>query len=382
MSYVCRVFLLLVCYSVVTRIMKESITVRTKALKDGTRSIYLDMYVDGVRKYEFLKLYLIPEKTREDRQTNAETMKLVNAIKARKLVELQNGRFGFRTQTSDVGFFDLIELLIERHRQQGRDGTAQVWTNALKRLHDYERNNLIKVSAINSRWIEGFKTYLDKAQTRHGQPLGINTQASYYRVLRATINFAYKEDLIGTNPIKAVQAVRPTETERVFLTVDEVRLLANTPCKSEPLKRAFLFSCLTGLRRSDIDRLTWEQVQQGDFCRIVFKQKKTHGLEYLDIAPQAVSLMGERGEGRIFDLPCKEVANRILKRWAADAGIHKSYGFHAARHTFAVMLLNQGVDIYVVSKLLGHRELKTTQIYAKVLDKSKQAAVSNLPSIL
>ena len=70
-----------------------------------------------------------------------------------------------------------------------------------------------------------------------------------------------------------------------------------------------------------------------------------------------------------------------LKRWALAAGITKNLTFHCARHTFAVMMLDLGADIYTVSKLLGHRELSTTQIYAKVLDKNKQAAVNLIPSI-
>jgi len=150
------------------------------------------------------------------------------------------------------------------------------------------------------------------------------------------------------------------------------------------VRRAFLFSCLTGLRRSDIERLTWGDVQQqGDFVRIVFRQKKTRGQEYLDITPQAVAYMGERQaeDVRVFPLPDVKYANAHVKTWAQAAGIEKHITFHCARHTFAVLMLDIGTDIYTVSKLLGHREISTTQIYAKVLDKNKQAAVLKIPQI-
>ena len=172
----------------------------------------------------------------------------------------------------------------------------------------------------------------------------------------------------------------------MYLTIEEVQKLAQTPCEYPQIKAAFLFSCLTGLRRSDVLRLRWGDVyQQGEFTRIIFRQKKTDGQEYLDITAEAVELMGERGkpEEYIFtDIHSPACTNNTIKLWVARAGIPKDITFHCARHTFAVMMLDLGTDIYTVSKLLGHRELSTTQIYAKVLDKTKQAAVSRIPNIL
>jgi site-specific recombinase XerD len=125
--------------------------------------------------------------------------------------------------------------------------------------------------------------------------------------------------------------------------------------------------------------------QQGNFTRLIFKQKKTGGLEYLDINQQAVDLMGSRGQSDDFIfsdmLPDMDCTNKTLQSWMYRAGIDKKITFHCGRHTFAVMMLDLGTDIYTVSKLLGHRQLTTTQIYAKVLDKNKQNAVSRIPCI-
>lgn len=147
-----------------------------------------------------------------------------------------------------------------------------------------------------------------------------------------------------------------------------------------------MFSCLTGLRRSDILALTWGEVfEQGEFTRIIFKQVKTKGLEYLDLTPEAVELMGKRRKpsDKVFEgIHSPSITNQAIRRWCFDAGIKKDITFHCGRHTFATMMLDLGTDIYTVSKLLGHKELSTTQIYAKVMDKNKQAAVLKIPSIL
>jgi integrase len=131
--------------------------------------------------------------------------------------------------------------------------------------------------------------------------------------------------------------------------------------------------------------MTWSEVrQQGEFTRIVFKQKKTGGQEYIDINPQAVEYMGERGEPdeRVFkDFKYSAKTARHLQLWAEAAGVEKQITFHSARHTFAVMMLDLGADIYTVSKLLGHKEIQTTQIYAKVMDKNKQKATMLIPQI-
>ena len=128
------------------------------------------------------------------------------------------------------------------------------------------------------------------------QGLSQNSKASYFRKLSACINHAYDERIIAVNPLRGIEGFKDAEVKRDYLTLEEVRKLAETPCRYPVLKRAFLFSCLTGLRKSDIQKLLWGDVQKfGEFTRIIFKQKKTGGQEYLDISPQAEKYLGERG---------------------------------------------------------------------------------------
>ena len=118
--------------------------------------------------------------------------------------------------------------------------------------------------------------------------------------------------------------------------------------------------------------------------RIVFRQKKTKGLEYLDITGQAVRYMGQRGKAdeRVFaGLKYSAWHNLALREWCLKAGITKHITFHCGRHTFAVLQLSLGTEIYTVSKLLGHRELKTTQVYAQIMDEKKREAVNRIPEL-
>lgn len=377
--------------------IKEPIRIRQKKLANGNISLYLDIYIGGKREYEFLKLYLIPEKTREDKEKNRQTMQLANSIKSKRIVEYQNGEFGFKSAYKpDTLFFDYYKAMCEkRHGNPESRGNWGNWFSCLHHLKKYEKNEKITFEDITPEWVQGFHDYLDNEacawthdyrKKLKDKPLARNSKLSYFNKLRACLNQAFEDRIIPINPCRGIDNFKAEEGTRMYLTIDEVRKLAQTDCEYPRIKDAFLFSCLTGLRRSDVLRLTWGDIhRQGEFTRIIFRQKKTDGQEYLDITPQAADLMGEPKDPKnhIFeDIHSPSCTNKAIQEWVYEAGIRKKISFHCARHTFATMMLDLGTDIYTVSKLLGHRELSTTQIYVKVLDKNKQRAVSNIPNIL
>jgi integrase len=154
-------------------------------------------------------------------------------------------------------------------------------------------------------------------------------------------------------------------------------------CKNELMKKAFIFACLTGLRFSDIQKLKWSEMQHsaelGHYIRFV--QQKTKGSETLPISDEAYNLLGAKGaqpEVVFPDLIYSDSRNADLYRWMVKAGIEKHITFHCARHTYATLQLTLGTDIFTVSKLLGHRHLKTTQIYANVIDEKKTVAANKI----
>ena len=180
--------------------------------------------------------------------------------------------------------------------------------------------------------LERFVIFPDEIHISHSMRTLINK--GKYDV---TINQAFDERIIPINPLRGIEGFKAAEVKRDYLTLEEVRLLAATPCRYPILKRAFLFSCLTGLRKSDIQKLTWSEVQKfGEYTRIVFKQKKTGGQEYLDITPQAEKYLGERGNPDDFvfvGFTYGSWTSLELQRWSLTAGLKKNLTFHCGRHS-------------------------------------------------
>jgi len=350
--------------------MKQSVRLRQRKMPSGNISLYLDIYHKGVRSYEYLHLYLSPNK--KDKEKNRETMMLAEAICAKRLVEVRNGQYGFSSPVS-VSLRDYVQRIIDTKK-----GSTQRRYDALNNiLNGYCRPSMM-LSDITPAWFSAFLTHLGK------QGYARNTLAVYVSTMRYIINQAHREGLLPTNPIANIKGVGYEETNRTYLTINEVRKLAKTPCPNEVTKRAFLFGCLTGLRNCDIRALTWADVHDQDgYTRIIYRQHKTHGQEYLDISAQAAALMGDRGKDAdaVFPMMSWSSVRKQLTAWGKSAKIPKHVTFHTSRHTFAVMMLSV-TDIYTVSKLLGHRKLSTTQVYAKVLDKAKREAVDNMPDLL
>lgn len=196
------------------------------------------------------------------------------------------------------------------------------------------------------------------------------------------MNRAVDDEIIETNPAKRVKIAKVKEVKREFLVEDEVKKLADTECRYEVLKKAFLFSCLTGLRWSDINKLVWSEIlREGDKWKIVFKQQKTEDIQYHYISDSAKELMGEPSDDseRVFiGLQYSSYMNTALSQWMLRAGITKNITFHCARHTYATLLLSKGVDLFTVSKMLGHKEIRTTQVYANILNEKKIDASDKL----
>lgn len=354
-----------------------------KRNQGGMTSLYLDYYHKGKRKTEYLKLYLEPNpKTKEEREVNKKTQQLAETIRAQRQIEIQNGVYGFRDNEKLKGnFINYIELLTEKRKDS--KGNYGNWDSMLKHLKTYIPMD-ITFAEVDRKFVQGFREYLDKdAKTKSNQNLSQNSKYSYFNKFRAALKQAVKDGIIPTNPSEGVEAFKQGEPQREFLTLEELQAAVQAECEIPQMKTAFIFSCLTGLRWSDINKLRWSEVQysneMGYYIR--FRQKKTKGAETLPISEQAFSLLGERQDKdeRVFKgLRYSAWHNLKLQQWMMRAGISKTITFHCARHTYATLQLSAGTDIYTVSKLLGHRELKTTQIYAKIIDQQKKEAANRI----
>ena len=386
--------------------LKEPVRIRFKQLSNGNQSIYLEYYtgdvirkenyVGGKRKYEFLKLYLIPERTREDKAKNEATLALAKAIQSKRIVEVQNDAHGFQnTNKSKVNLLDYLENIGKQSAEQGSRNYARTVLNTVRALKLF-RGDYIAFRDVDKEFLSEFTDYLrqmPKASKygvlKAGGRLSNNSVVSYYGTLRTAINRAYKEGIITVNPTKEfdfASKVRQEPSRREYLTLDELKTLINTECRHEIVKRAFLFSCLCGLRVSDIRKLRWCDLQRsGGRVRIEITMQKTKEPLYLPISDEALKWLPERGEANdsdfIFPLTHEGTVNDTLQHWAKVAGITKHISFHVARHTHATMMLTLGADLYTVSKLLGHKNIATTQIYAKIVDKKKEEAIGLIPNL-
>src|SRR6185369_9599090 len=191
--------------------------------------------------------------------------------------------------------------------------------------------------------VEGFRDYLLYGNiTKSKTKLAQNSAHSYFNKFKAALNKAFASKLIEDNPAKRVKGIQADESKREYLTFEEVKRLSETDCRYPYLKNAFLFSVLTGLRWSDINKLLWSEIQHSDKngWAIIFRQKKTKEQEYLPMTEQARELLGTEGnpEGRIFTgLKYSAYMNVELTRWIMKAGITKNITFHCARHTHATL---------------------------------------------
>jgi len=344
-----------------------SIAIRKKKLADGSVSLYLDIYQHGKRQYEFLNLYLTKE-----RLSSKETLLLARSIAAQRQLEIQNSEHGFIPQfKKKANFVQYFERLTS-------DKPHRSWKSTLKILREFT-NGQIQFSAISGEWLEELKRFI---LTKVSQ----NSGHLYFQKIKTALNQAVKDNILLNNPSQHVPQIKMQETHRVFLTIDEIQKLAATACRHPDVRRAFLFCCYTGLRFSDVKALTWANIRDDS---IDFRQQKTQGMEYLPLPAVAQKILYmKRGAqvlpvqtNKIFSLPDQSTTGEHLKKWCKEAGMTKRITFHTSRHTFATLALSQGADLYTVSKLLGHKDISTTQIYAKIVDQKKKDAVALLPDI-
>lgn len=350
-----------------------SVKLRQKKAAKGRISLYLDIYHEGQRHYDFMKLYLEKGTDSTTKALNKGTLLLAETIKAKRQIEINHSEYGlipkFKKEADFVEYFKTIG--------QRKDRSVNVWKNTLNHLKTFTGGK-VAFKNINERWLEKYQDYLLKQVSR-------NSAHTYYSKIKAALNHAVRDKIIQSNPCKRVQNIRKVDTEIQFLTFEEIQVLYRTIAKTESGKevaRMFLFGCFTGLSLANLETLTYEQIE-GE--RVKYFRTKTEKWIYIDLNKTALSLIGntlnKELSAKIFNTPKRRHATRLLKNWGKQAGIKKSMHYHIARHTFATLSLTSGVDLYTVSKLLGHKNLSTTQIYAKVIDSVKRQAVDALPQL-
>ncbi len=376
--------------------MATKVTLRLKPISKNRHSLYLDFYppiIDPTTgkptRREFLGFYLIDKpKSPIDKDHNKETLAVAESIRQKRQnildkPEIYTGYEQEQLRLKEQGeqnFVEYFKKLVDKRKASNYDN----WVSAYKYLNAFTKGTL-RVNDLNEKFFNDFKEYLLTTQSNKSDKviLSQNSAVSYFNKVKAALKQAFKDGMLQTDLNAKIEPIKTAETQRNFLTIEELNSLVRTECQNVLLKRAALFSALTGLRHSDIQKLTWSELEyiEGNGYFIQFKQQKTKGVEMMPISEQAFSLLGERKKptDKVFDgLEYSAYQNKFLYQWITAAGISKDITFHCFRHTFATLQLSKGTDIYTVSKMLGHRELKTTQIYAKIIDETKRKAADSI----
>jgi len=373
------------------------ISLSQRKLKDGRISLSIEFYRgseitdDGKRKhlrnFENLDTYLIVDpKTAKEKKENKEALEFAENVIAIRKAEYAQGRFELKnTAKAKRVFLNFFADLAEEKRTLDSSNNYGNWFSTYQHLKKVVPKNLT-FEEIDEYFIKKVRKYFEKdAISKSDLPLSQNSKYSYFNKFKAALRNAFDNGYLTVNYASKIKSFEQAESQREYLIFDELQRLAKAECKYPVLKKAFLFSCLSGLRWSDINTLIWKEVRdEGDISRVNFRQEKTEGVEYLYISKQARELLGERQDPqeRVFKgLKYGMTYNTEIIRWCNRAAVPKHITFHSARHTNAVLLLENGADIYTVSKRLGHRELRTTQIYAKIVDSKMKEAAEIIPEL-
>lgn len=289
-----------------------------------------------------------------------------------------------QNERSKCDFIKYFEDLRDKRHQNSSKSIRVNWDREVKLMKMFTEGKPMIFSTIDMNLLEDYKNFLINAP-QGGFKKGTitrNTASTYFSIFKAGLHQAFIDGYLTVDIAAKAKNIAYSDKQREYLTIDELNTLAATPCDRPIMKRASLFSALTGMRHSDIQKLKWKEIiKDGEHYRILFTQQKTKGVQYMPISDQAYQLCGERGEPDrlVFEgLQDPSWINKPLERWIKAAGITKHITFHCFRHTYATLQLTNGTDIYTVSKMLGHTKVTTTQIYAKIVDEKKEQAADTI----
>lgn len=388
---------------------KEPVKVWFKRLRNGNKAIYLRRYIANTGgkgyQYESLGMYLVPEVDAATKNQNKNTLLAVEAIKAQRIIDAANGKASIKKadRTKKTLLVDWMQHYAEIKAKLGQSkSNAVTINNVLLHLIKY-KGDKITMAQVDKNFCEGFVLYLANGTTigtskpkKIGEhiekPIAPSTARLYFNTFVTALNEAVRDGVIDKNPTSQLkkEEKKPLKrggNDRGYLEIEEVKKLMETPCNDEQTKMAFLFACFCGLRLSDIKDLKWQDIKyNADGGAVVSKvQIKTRQSIIMPLSANALEWLPDRGKAKdkdaVFDLSSHFSINRSVKKWAKDAQIEKNVTFHLSRHTFATTLLTLGADIYTTSKLLGHQNLRTTQIYAEVVSKKKVEAVNLMDNV-
>ena len=361
----------------------KTVTLRTRPLKKGMLSFYLDYY-PGYRDQETMKtirheglniyIYANPKNQRE-RDFNAAMSEKAEAIRCRRFEAIVNERYDFFDKRKyKADFLEYYRKQLRKHDQKW----GFVYQHFYNFVHGKCTFEEIDVDLCNK-----FREYLLSAkQLRRDGQISRNSASGYWSTFRGFLKILYRNRMIKTNVNDFLEKIESEDVAKEYLSVEELYCLAETPCKIPVLKTASLFSCLTSLRLSDILSLCWEEIVDfaaGGKCVHTITQK-TKTEDIIPISDEALELIGYSPEkkGLVFKGLKRSWTQQPMKEWIRSAGITKNITFHSYRRTYATLQAAAGTDIRTIQSNMAHKSITTTQRYMKVVDSNKREATTRI----
>lgn len=347
-----------------------SVKLRTKKNATGTVSQYLDIYhPDGKREYLFFRDLILDGKNDKQKKLEAKARAVA------KEHELNSN--DYRTH-STLGRKVIVSVWMQTFIDRYKKKDKRNLQGALNRFNSFLLDNKLTgltFGRITETMIEEYRDYLKETSEGEGA-------ASYFARFKKMMKQAKKDKLIPDNPAEAVKAPGGKPGKKDTLTLEEIQVLANTPTESTEVKKAALFSCVTGFAWIDVKELLWDHInlQAGTVCKMREKNNGEVEPVYINLNDTAKKILGnpENPKGRVFNLPTANGCNKTVKAWVKRAGIQKKITWHNFRHSFGTNLVFLGADLISASELLGHTSLKHTQRYVKAANEMKQRATDKL----
>lgn len=351
------------------------ISIRKKVNADKTTSLYLDIYHNGRRKYEFLqqlKLHTKPA-TPLQRAENKANLELADKILTKRKQELESNDYDITpTFKQNIDFIEYFDNFVANYKKKD----LRIVDACNKQFKAYLKD--AKIKSLNSKQVNANLVY--EFKTHLLENLSGESPANYFKKFKLLIKQAIRQNIFTKDPTLDISISVKQSIKKQILTPEEIQLLAKTPCTNKDLKRAFIFSLYTGLRFSDIINLRWQNIDYNNNS-LHFIQEKTKEQVNINLHSTALKVLETPAKPKdfVFNLPSHTACTKGLKFWVKKAGINKNITWHCARHSFATNIIFFGADVNTASKLLGHTSFRYTERYTHIVKSLKEKAINNLP---
>lgn len=370
--------------------VRMKVSIGKRKLANGRVALYLSIYHNGQRTRANMGITLDKPTTPEIRRINRQKYEMAICIRARQEIDLlQHIWLGTDCNRRTQAGKPVSQYLHEhwQHFATAYAGADQAVVHAVgKRLRNFAPLTTT-LEELTPAFCADFWKYLSNSCHLRG-----HTPAGYYSKFRQFLNELVAHGHLTQNPANRLRTVSHGIQPKVALNLNELALLAATPCSHPQVKDLFLFCCNTGLRWSDASRLTLDSIDWKT-ARLQLTQHKVAGHSQADrlnlylnanarlLALRALKRKRSEGDNRLFAPPSYNRTLQVLDRWVRKSGIDKHITFHCARHTFITNLISLDVNLNTVAALAGHSSTRHTEVYVHLREEETDAAVKKLPPL-